>query len=911
MPPPSALLYASDLFEGLPLADALSLTAVESSGDDPSQDEAVDEGLPAEEISLFLSTAEGLPGTENHEENLLVTDQGRPAAGYVSVTEMMVATLTAPHSPPSGQGILEITSNSETDGSDGEVYAGSALVCEPLELIPLAAAPMAAGTEVIEGELTADDPDNPLSTGKYYDDYLLSDYVSFQAGQPITIDLVANFDAYLYLVNGDTGASIKSDDDSGEGLNSRIIFTAEQGVNYVARATSLGTGVTGAYTLTITLQPNFDLSVNSFTVPAEVISGSPVTATLSVANAGPDDATGLNGQWYAGVYASPDQTWDQYGDTYVGEFPIDGLGTVSAGGNASGTVTFAPGSAVPVGSTNFFAVVNPPTATGAMEADRTNNISAAAPATVSPPGADLTVSAATVPTETVDAGAAVDVSWTVTNGGDAAAGITSWWDRVYVSTDNLWDEADPFLISVERRGGLAAGESYTVNQNVTIPYGAWTHLLFRADYTGLQPESSETNNVRAEAISVHFIPPDLTITGASVDSGTTTAGETIQVSWTTANQGDGATYQYWYDKVYLSYDSVLSSDDYSSYYWEKYESGTLDSGGTFDRTMSITLPTNRTGAYLLFVADVNNSLVEGSETNNVAAVAVDMPSPDLEVTAASTDRSVVGGNNLSLTVTYTVRNSGDANTFTTNWYDRFYLSDDQVWDQEDTSMGYQYASYAEGFSAPFGPGASYQVEKSVTIPSTALPGNKYLLVVTGVDYYGNPSGSELNRANNVRAVALTLGEGNLTISGASWTPAPVTTGNLGDSHSYTAPTVPMTFTLAEEATIASITTRHSYNAPQVTLSVYRQDGSTVGAWTAVSEGSYDWTAEVNVTLSAGTYRVGVSDPSTWYRSNDTGKGLARIIYTPARNGHGAHGDGGDGGLDGDQHRFHFLYVLYL
>ena len=216
---------------------------------------------------------------------------------------------------------------------------------------------------------------------------------------------------------------------------------------------------------------------------------------------------------------------------------------------------------------------------------------------------------------------------------------------------------------------------------------------------------------------MHFIPPDLTITGASVDSGTTAAGETIQVSWTTANQGDGATYQSWYEKVYLSYDNVLSSDDYTSYYWEKYEYGPLDPGGTFDRTLSITLPTDRTGAYLLFVADTSERLVEASETNNVFALPVTMPSPDLEVNAASVNKSVVGGNDRSVLLTYTVTNSGNADAFVSYWYDRYYLSDDQTWDQDDTSLGSQSTSYVEGFSTPFGPGASYQVvDKSVSIP---------------------------------------------------------------------------------------------------------------------------------------------------------------------------------------------------
>lgn len=114
--------------------------------------------------------------------------------------------------------------------------------------------------QTINGTLSSADPNNPSRPGRYHDDYLLS---GVSAGQTVSVNLTADFDTYLQLVNAATGEVIAFDDDSGSGLNSRLGFTVESGIDYLIRVTSFWTGATGDYTLateSVTLPEGYDLN---------------------------------------------------------------------------------------------------------------------------------------------------------------------------------------------------------------------------------------------------------------------------------------------------------------------------------------------------------------------------------------------------------------------------------------------------------------------------------------------------------------------------------------------------------------------------------------------------------------------------------------------------------------------------
>ena len=72
--------------------------------------------------------------------------------------------------------------------------------------------------------------------------------------QEVTIDLQSSTDTYLYLLNGagQDGSVIESDDDGGNGLNSRIVRTLSAGT-YTVEATTYAGGQTGEFTVSVSV----------------------------------------------------------------------------------------------------------------------------------------------------------------------------------------------------------------------------------------------------------------------------------------------------------------------------------------------------------------------------------------------------------------------------------------------------------------------------------------------------------------------------------------------------------------------------------------------------------------------------------------------------------------------------------
>ena len=105
--------------------------------------------------------------------------------------------------------------------------------------------------QVYDGTLTTADP---TDDGAPFDDY----QIQIPNGQRAIISLESPaFDTVLkvYSASERGAAAVASDDDSGGGLNAFLIFAPEHGGTYIVRATSYGTGRTGAYRLRVMTSP--------------------------------------------------------------------------------------------------------------------------------------------------------------------------------------------------------------------------------------------------------------------------------------------------------------------------------------------------------------------------------------------------------------------------------------------------------------------------------------------------------------------------------------------------------------------------------------------------------------------------------------------------------------------------------
>ncbi|HPO16022.1 MAG TPA: CARDB domain-containing protein, partial [Candidatus Hydrogenedentes bacterium] len=127
----------------------------------------------------------------------------------------------------------------------------------------------------------------------------------------------------------------------------------------------------------------------------------------------------------------------------------------------------------------------------------------------------------------------VDISWTVKNQGDGDA-IEGWWDVVYWSTDNQWDDADSTIGSEYRSEPLGINASYTIAQQISVPAipdGEY-FIIVRTDdpnWSNSVSESDETNNVLIKQITVYV--PDLTVTAINAPDIISTQEQQIELSW--------------------------------------------------------------------------------------------------------------------------------------------------------------------------------------------------------------------------------------------------------------------------------------------------------------------------------------------------------------------------------------------
>lgn len=123
------------------------------------------------------------------------------------------------------------------DGAD--VLDGNAVTVIPLK----------NGSADVAGVLNPQDPIDPIRNAphKRYQ-------VMLQANKSYVIDMMAQFDTYLYLYSPE-GQLLVSDDDGGEGFNSRIRYRPTQTGLYRIHATAFGGG-TGAFDLKIRSDDN-------------------------------------------------------------------------------------------------------------------------------------------------------------------------------------------------------------------------------------------------------------------------------------------------------------------------------------------------------------------------------------------------------------------------------------------------------------------------------------------------------------------------------------------------------------------------------------------------------------------------------------------------------------------------------
>ncbi len=237
--------------------------------------------------------------------------------------------------------------------------------------------------------------------------------------------------------------------------------------------------------------------------------------------------------------------------------------------------------------------------------------------------------------------------------------------------------------------------------------------------------------------------PDLAVVALAAPS-VAWSGEDVEVNFTVANLGPVAVAIPWEDRVYLSSDDSLSSDDElllaSTFF------GGLGAGETAERSVAVAMPIGVKGDFWLFVcADGGNAVAEGDEENNCflsgSPLHINLsPFPDLVVSSVEAPTATSAG--ATIDINWAIENQGTGATNASVWLDSIYLSEDEELDGTDFALGefenLTYLQPDEGYS---------QQDVEVTMP-WGIAGSYHVLVETDArdDLYEHSG-----EGNNVRA----------------------------------------------------------------------------------------------------------------------------------------------------------------
>jgi hypothetical protein len=293
-----------------------------------------------------------------------------------------------------------------------------------------------------------------------------------------------------------------------------------------------------------------------------------------------------------------------------------------------------------------------------------------------PPAPDLVVSSIVHGGDAISGGSA-NVTWTVTNQGDASAtGI--WRDVVYISSDTILDTEEDFRVGrFDHQGPLAVGESYQQTANFTIPVdymGDYYFFVITDNNNSVYESLGEFNNMEMSTpITVTFTwLTDLVVTDMNLPT-TVSPNGIYNIDYTVSNIGSSPTnVSYWYDRIYISAAPVFDpATALEVSYAQHYH--VLNADASYTNSCYIHIPDTLTGTFHWFVVvDEHNYVFEyNAKGNNVYThpQSTTVLLPDLQVSDIEIPGTV--NPNENVVVRWTVRNNGPGDLENRSFIDQF------------------------------------------------------------------------------------------------------------------------------------------------------------------------------------------------------------------------------------------------
>lgn len=335
------------------------------------------------------------------------------------------------------------------------------------------------------------------------------------------------------------------------------------------------------------------------------------------------------------------------------------------------------------------------------------------------------------PAATGFSGQPFTINWRVKNTGAGASLNQQWIDRVYISTDAILDVGtDISLGTVSNPAELAPGQSYQQTATFNLPQGI-NNNYFVFVVTNAYNQLRESNTANNTGISntstvIQLTPPPDLVVNSIVHPNFAFSGQPMNFTWQVTNTGTGSTIvPNWSDRVYLSQNAdgnLAGAINFGTY----SHVGTLNVGGSYSNSRTVTLPNAISGKYYLYViTDINNQVYEHAlEGNNIKrsdsimitlTPPVDLIAKDIIIPAQASNRQ-------NISVSWKVENQGGSSTLTNNWADYIYISKLPVFNPDSATLLGSFQS-VDTLDA----GQEYSNQKTVSIPRN-ITGPYYIYV---------------------------------------------------------------------------------------------------------------------------------------------------------------------------------------
>lgn len=261
--------------------------------------------------------------------------------------------------------------------------------------------------------------------------------------------------------------------------------------------------------------------------------------------------------------------------------------------------------------------------------------------------------------------------------------------------------------------------TFTVNYTPTAQGSYQGSLNFDVD--GFSPfQINVSGNTSGDG------PPEFTVLNVNLSNGFIAAGETVDVTYSIANNGEQPA-RYWRDQILLSTNGSLVG---ATQLWESTSHNfDFNPGAIMSQTVTVTIPAGtQNGNYQIVVfADARDDFAEINENDNTGSAALTVDSngnydKDL-VIDGNISATVVSGTYKTVYLTYTLRNQGtDATVETTQ--EAIYLSTTPTY-----NPSYVHHTVTNGpHVTSLAPGASQTYTKVFTLPSSVNTGTYHLII---------------------------------------------------------------------------------------------------------------------------------------------------------------------------------------